>query len=320
MNGNNGSGGDGQDEGGDDETALIPTLDDLEPTRVITVTPTAAGAIAKSEIESQLDAAHKYPRSVRRFLQEASALATMSQEVAESCIYALPRGGKVISGPSVRLAEICASAYGNLHIGARVVDVGPDAVTSQGVAWDLEKNLRVSTEVRRRITRKNGARFDDDMIIVTGNAGASIALRNAVFRVIPKSYVQAVYEKAKLVAIGKGMPMAQRRDEVVGRLVKMGATEEAIYRVLEIPGREDINAEKLEILIGLGTAIKNGDKTVDECFPPPLAPAPGEQQQGRRVSLGKGKDKGGGEDAKEGAQAANQGTLPVDDNRKEPSK
>lgn len=276
------------DSNGSAETSLVNSDD--EERNVQVVSASAIGAIAKSEAESQIDCAHKYPRSIKRFLQEAVSLATMSQEISESCIYTLPRAGKSLTGPSIRLAEICASAYGNLHCGARVIDITDKDVVCQGVAWDLEKNLRVTTETRRRITKRDGRRFDDDMITVTGNAGASIALRNAIFRVVPRSYVNAVYDKARQVAVGDAKTLVAKRDEVMKRLGVMGATPERVFAALAVKGVEDITLEHLETLIGFGTAIKNGDKQVDECFPAVAQPVPGEgAQEGKRISLGKKK-------------------------------
>jgi hypothetical protein len=253
----------------DEELSLV------EQEQIAVLVPSAAGALNKSEVECQLDAAHKYARSVKRFLTEAVTLATLNQEVAESCIYSLPRGGKVIAGPSIRLAEICASAYGNLHIGARVVGIEDKEIVAQGIAWDLEKNLRVSVESRRRITNKNGSRFNDDMITMTGNAAASIGLRNAIFRVIPRAYVNAVYQKAREVAVGSASTLSAKRQTVVDRLVKMGAMPDRILARIGKPSVEDINLNDLEILIGLGTAIRDGNLNADEAFPANAPPDKG---------------------------------------------
>lgn len=243
----------------------------------------------RGEVEMQLDAAHKYPRSIAAFRSEATSLATLSKEVASACIYALPRGGKTLTGPSVRLAEICASAYGNLQYGARVVDVTDTEVVAQGVAWDMQKNVRVTIEARRRITDKSGKRFNDDMITMTGSAAMSIALRNAVFRVVPRAYIDLVYVKAKETAVGDAKTLSTRRIEVVSYLEKMGGgiPRERIMARIGKRGIDDVDLEALEVLIGLGTAIKGGDMTPDEAFPPivesviPTTPA----EEGRRVSL-----------------------------------
>jgi hypothetical protein len=168
----------------------------------------------------------------------------------------------------VRLAEIMASAYGNLHAAARIVDIGDKQVTAQGIAWDLETNLRIAVEINRRITKKNGERFDDDMINVTCAAACSIALRNAIFRVVPRAFVDQVYEKCRKVAVGDAKTLVQRRDEVLQRLALVGADKHArVLNALQLKGVEDITLEHMETLIGYGTAIKGGDKSVDEVFP-----------------------------------------------------
>lgn len=232
----------------------------------------SVAVFARSETEAQLDAAHKYPRSIGKFLKEAETLATVSQAVAESCLYALTRrqNGKeiVIAGPSVRLAEICASAYGNLHVAARILDAEEREVIAQGVAWDLEKNIRVTTEVRRRITTSKGRRYGDDMITMTGNAAASIAIRNAIFRVVPRAYIDRIYAAARLVAVGDAKTLAAKRAQLVERLMKIGVPKERIFPRVGKTSIEDLGLEEVEALIGLGTAIHNGDATVDESFPP----------------------------------------------------
>jgi hypothetical protein len=205
-------------------------------------------------------------------------------------MYSIPRDGKMITGPSVRLAEMCASAWGNLHVGARVIDIGEREVTAQAVGWDLEKNVRVTVEAQRSIMTKNNRRFGDDMIRVTGMAAISIALRNAIFRVIPRAYVDAVYTKARAVAVGDAKTLVARREEVLDRLAKLGAPQERVLSRLAIAGASDITLEHLETLIGLGTAIKSGELQLDEAFPV-LAPAPVPEgtPEGKRVKLGKSK-------------------------------
>ena len=265
----------------------IEALAETEEIQLTHVTQSAVGAIVRNEVEAQLDAAHRYPRSITKFLQQAITMATISQEVAESCIYSLPRDGKMITGPSVRLAEICASAYGNLQVAARVLDAEDTHITAQGAAWDMEKNLRCTVEVRRRITNRNGRRYSDDMVVTTGNAAASIALRNAIFRVVPRAYVDGVYAKARSVAVGDARTLEARREQVLQRLGALGVTQDRVLLRLEVNGITDIGIEQLETLIGLGTAIKDGSQSIDEAFPEP-APAPTpEGQNGRRIGIGR---------------------------------
>lgn len=267
---------------------LNATIDGDADDRLIHVSA-GAGAMVRGEIEAQLDAAHKYPRSVTRFLRDATTLATLSQETAESCIYSIPRDGKLIAGPSVRLAEICASAYGNLHVGARIVEVEETVIVAQGGAWDCQANLRVTVETRRKITGKNGRRYSEDMIVLTGNAAASIALRNAIFRVVPRSYVNQIYEAVCKVAVGDAQTLVDRRAKILDRLQKIGVSIERVLAKLGKHGVEDIGLDELQVLIGLGTSIKSGEEKLDEVFPPPgptPAPAPA-ADDGKRISLKK---------------------------------
>lgn len=275
------------------------TLEDGEESQLQVIQPGGLAAITKSEIESQLDAAHKYPRKISTFITEAKFMISRSAEVASMCFYTLPPrnggDGKSISGPSVRLAEIAASAYGNIHYGARPIDVGETEVTSQGVAWDLQKNVRVTVEKKRRITNKHGKRFSDDMVITTQNAASSIALRDAVFRVIPRAYIKELETVARKVAVGNAETFADRRSRAFEYFAKMGATSD---RVLARVGRtkiEEVTMNEMEDLLGYVTAIKDGHATVDECFPivkpSESAPSPKSEDEGRRVSLGTKKPK-----------------------------
>src|SRR3990167_5162923 len=130
----------------------------------------ALESIVHAETDIQVSTAKRYPRSIDRSLKLAEAMATLDEETAESCMYALPRGGKTIEGPSVRLAEIMATTWGNLRVVGRVTAQSDTFLTAYGMAWDLESNLAEAVEVRRRITDKHGAKFNEDMISVTAQA------------------------------------------------------------------------------------------------------------------------------------------------------
>lgn len=262
----------------------------IEDSTVVHVSQGSVSAMVRSEVEAQLAAAHQWPRSITKFLKDAKTMATITLEVAQSCMYSLPRKEngrtKMITGPSVRLAEICASSYGNLQIGARVIDEEDREVVAQGAAWDMERNLRCTIETRRRITNREGRRFSDDMVVTTGNAAASIALRNAVFRVIPRAYVDVVLDEARRVAVGDAKTLDSKRAQIIDRLGKIGVPADRVLSRLELKGVDDIGLEHLEILIGLGTAIKDGATTIEEAFPvdSPAPAAP--EQDGKRIKLG----------------------------------
>jgi len=221
-----------------------------------------------NSIDIQIKTAHAFPRSIKTFKDMAMTMATADAETAESCFYVLPRGGKSIEGPSVRLAEIVGSAWGNVRYGARIIREDDKFIYAEGMAFDLERNVAMTIEVRRRITNKYGKKYPDDMIGTTANAACSIALRNAIFKVIPKAFVDPIYKAAKQAAIGDIQTLETRRSKMIDHFGKMGVDPSRIYWAMGIVGIEDVDLLKLEQLMGMATAIKDGDMHIDEAFPP----------------------------------------------------
>ena len=240
-------------------------------------------AQTRGEIDVQIATAKRYPRSIRRFKETALEMATLDEETAASCIYALPRDGRTIEGPSARLAEIIVSAWGNARAGARTVSDEGNFVIAQGAFHDLEHNVAINFEVRRRITNKHGVRYSDDMVSTTANAACSIALRNAVLKGVPKAFWNPIYEAAKKTAVGDAQTLANRRAAMLAYFQKMNVTNDRVFALLndtleegaaQIKGVEDITLDQMATLKGLATAIKEGDTTVDQAFPARAAAPP----------------------------------------------
>lgn len=257
-----------------------PELLDGESTEYIDGA-SALMALNKSEIDTQIATAKRWPRSVVQFKQNCMELACLDEETAASMFYVLPRGGKKIEGPSARLAEVVGSSWGNMRYGARIVSTDDKFVTAQGACFDLEKNIAMTVEVKRRITDKNGKRYNDDMIQVTANAACSIALRQAIFKVIPFALVKPVYEQARQCSIGKADSMDSRRHRAVEWFVKAGATQEQVLAAIDRKGIEDITVDDLVTLTGLRTAIKDGESTIEEA----LGPVPDTKAKVRKSDL-----------------------------------
>lgn len=228
--------------------------------------------LVKAEIDVQISTAKAYPRSFTQFLRKATSMATVTQSIAESCIYALPRGKgnerTVIEGPSVRLAEIAVAAYGNIRAGARVIYKDDKVVKAQGICHDLENNTSVTIEVERRITDRNGRRYSDDMVVVTGNAACAIAFRNAVFKVIPAALIADVYEEVKKVAAGTAETLPARRKKSLDYFYSLGVKPEQICEVLDVKDVNDIDLDKLRIMLGMVSLLKSNESTIEELFPP----------------------------------------------------
>jgi hypothetical protein len=242
-------------------------------------------AITKAELDQQITTARAFPRSIKRFTNECMDMACLSEEVASSCMYALPRGGKSIEGPSARMAEIIQSAWGNNRSGQRIVDEGSEFVTAQGIFHDLERNVMITVEVKRRITDKDGKRFNTDMIGVTGNAASSIAHRNAVLKGVPKAFWNNIYLAARRTAVGDQKTLVAKRTDALAYLQKMGVTPDTVFASLGIGGEQDIGLDELATLRGSIEAIKSGEATIENAFAPMDTKAP----QSKTAAQGKPK-------------------------------
>ena len=220
----------------------------------------------KSEIDQQIATARRFPRSLKQFRDEAMQMVTLDESIANECIYALPRDGKTIEGPSARFAEIIASAWGNSRAGARVISDSGEFVTAQGVFHDLERNVAITYEVQRRITNSKGKRYGADMIGVTANAACSIALRNAILKGVPKAFWSSMYDAARQVIMGDIKTLANRRAGAIQNFQRYGVTPEQIFAQLGVAGQEDITLDHLVVLRGLLTALREGDTTPEEAF------------------------------------------------------
>ena len=231
----------------------------------------------KAAIDVQIATAKAYPRHLPTVLNKIQTYATMDEETAEDCFYALRRAGQggqqLIEGLSVRMAEIIASAWGNMRVKTSIIANDGKTITAEGTCLDLETNVAVSvevkrriTEVKRRITDKQGRTFSEDMQVVTGNAASAIAFRNAVLKIVPKAVVKKVVNEVKQVAMGKSLDLETSRQNLIGYFAKLGVTEEMLYAYLDIEKREQIDTDMVFELRGVANAIKEGTTTVAETF------------------------------------------------------
>lgn len=235
--------------------------------------PTALEIAERAQIDGAIATAKRYPRQIGTVKQAMLSFATLDEETASGCFYSLPRGGKTIQGPSVRLAEIALSCYGNARAQTRVLEVvtgeAPHVVV-ESVCMDLERNVAVSIQKRARIfTKKGKPAPDEDDINLACNRCSAIAFRDAVFKVVPGALVKPVCDAARKVAIGDAKTLATRRAGAVKELEKMGAIRSRILAAVDAKTIDDIDMEGLGTLIGLFTSIRDGNTTVDEAFPKP---------------------------------------------------
>lgn len=256
---------------------LVPTADRTvgegmlsEP---VALPPSSLEVLTRSELETQLLTARRFPRSLALFRQNVMAMIRQDVETAEACYYVLKRrkpGGTMgkIEGPSIRLAEIVKCAWGNIRSGGRLLSETDREVVAQGFACDLQVNSWTAKEVKRRIVTSDGRRYSDDMVIVTGNAAIAIAERNAIFGVIPRAMIDPLWHFAKKVVAGSVKTLAEGRKRAMTDCKALNVSPARACAALGRLGVDDLTVEDLVELRGMLTAISEGTTTVDAAFPP----------------------------------------------------
>lgn len=230
----------------------------------------------KASIDMQIVTAKRFPRNLKRCIDDAITIATIDEETAKSCHYSLVKGGKAITGPSVYLAKIIAQSLGNMRIENRVVGYDDTHVTCEATCFDLEKNFAVRTTIKKSLLKSassGGGRVTEDMAVIIGNAGNSVALRNAVFAVVPKSITDKVHNAAKEKIAGKlsnENELTTKRTKIVDHFKttysSLGITDEDICRAVGKTAIAHIGRDEYIMLLGFENAIKTGDQLPENIF------------------------------------------------------
>lgn len=234
------------------------------------ITKNDVQSIVNIQIDSRVATAKQYPRDLKKFLQNSIDTATMSEEIAESCFYALPRKKKMdngkyentyIKGPSIRLAEIIFPNYGNMIAETKIISTNQKTVTVEGEITDLENMTAVKGQF---IENVNGTHSDAQKLAVL--SAQSKLFRNLVFRTIPKSFVDQVYAQAVKHAVGNSKSLGAKAQAILKRFQALGIDKDKIFSFLNKQSENEFSAEDIENLIGVGTAIKEGTLSIDDAF------------------------------------------------------
>ena len=239
--------------------------------------------VVKAELDTMIATANAYPRDEISAIDKATKLATLDEETAAGCFYALPRkdkdGNKItIEGDSIRLAEIIRCSWKHMHTQTRIVEVAEKHITTEAVCWDLQNNNKHIANDRISIwfgekNGKGGYRANNDMQIMLAKASQAKALRNAIFQVVPKALVKVVSTATKKFALGdNNKTIISKVIEVTGKLIKMGLNQEEMLNYFGYQSLHDFTRNDLLSLIGIGTALKDGMIKPEDVFNTEKAP------------------------------------------------
>jgi len=163
------------------------------------------------------------------------------------------------------------NAWGHIECATRIVDNDGKHITAEAAAWDIQQNVKVVMQNKVSIifgakSGKGNYVANADMQTMLSNAAAAKALRNAIFKVIPKAFVDSIYKKAVNFAIGDTKTVNAKLTTVIDKLVKMGVNKEEMLEYFGHKNLMEFTADDLASLIGFGTALKEGMIKPEEVF------------------------------------------------------
>lgn len=233
--------------------------------------------MASAEMNDKVDIAKRYPRDIVAIKKRVLQYATCDRKTAEGCFYVKPVGdGKNAEGKSIRMAELAASCFTNIQFGSRIISIEEKFVTVQGIAFDMENNITFIVEVKRSIwTDKGRRRYGQNMIETTTKAASAIAVRDAIFKVIPMSMFNQEMEEIKKFATGAVVEEGKKVDPLLVRvqhaafffLDTYGVSGDSVLAKVGKKSLGEVTEDDLVVLTGLKQAIKQKESTVEEAFP-----------------------------------------------------
>lgn len=215
---------------------------------------------AVAEVQAQYVIAKKFPRdengSYMRIMK-----ACERPFLAEQAMYAYPRGGQMVTGPSIRLAEAMAQAWGNIDCGIREISQSDGMSVAEAYAIDLETNTRIAKTFHvphTRDTKQGKKRLTDsrDIYELVANQG-SRRLRACILGVIPGDVIDAAVGQCGKTLESSDVPMADQIRKLVLAFDELGVKADHIEKRLGHKLDATIPQE-IVTLRGIYKSIKDG--------------------------------------------------------------
>lgn len=225
---------------------------------------------AIQEVQAMMIIAKKFPRDINaaytKIIKSCQRIG-----LAERALYSFPKGGVVVSGAGIRLAEVMAQNWGNIDFGIRELERRNGASIAESYCWDIETNARQTKqfEVPHEIGLKTGKKkiLTDprDIYEVVANMGAR-RLRACILGIIPKDIEDAaVNEVRKTLEKGGGKTLAERIRDMLLAFDTQGVTQSMLEDYLGHKMGETI-AKEIVDLTGIYTSIRDGMVSRSEFF------------------------------------------------------
>lgn len=224
---------------------------------------------AIAEAQGKLVIAKRFPRDEVQAYNRVSQ-ACQRKGIAEKAFFSYDRGGKIVSGPTIRFAEELARCWGNIDYGIKELSQDEGKSEMQAYAWDLETNTQsVQNFTNHHIREVKGKAkiltSQRDIYEINANMGAR-RLRSRIIAILPTDLVDmAISECKKTLAGNNNEPLIDRVKKMIVKFGKIGVTQEQIERRLKRKV-DTMTVEDFTDYIGIYNAIKHGESKISEWF------------------------------------------------------
>jgi len=190
--------------------------------------------------------------------------------LAKVAVYEYPRGGTKVTGPSIRLAEAVAQAWGNIDTGIIELERKDGESVAMAYAWDLETNYRQTktfTVPHLRVTKHGSTVLTDprDIYEMVANQGAR-RQRACILGVIPGDVIDRAEGECKSTLTRDQKPLSERINSMADTFQsEFGITKD----MLEARIGMDIDAFTEQSFMSLAriyTSLHDGMSKVEDWF------------------------------------------------------
>lgn len=228
----------------------------------------AEQARAVAEVQASLVVARANPRNEVE-CQNNILNACKRKSLAEQALYAYPRGGQLVTGPSIRLAEVLARHWRNLHYGFREVGRGKDYSEVEAFCHDLETNVRVTRQFQVRHLRdtkqgskKLGSERDKYELIASM---AQRRVRACILEIIPGDIVDSAVEACEATLKQNLKNITKQIENIKKSFQAIGVTVEMLEAYLQRPLKSIVPVDVVN-LRKIHRSIMDGIGTVEDFF------------------------------------------------------
>lgn len=235
------------------------------------------------EVQAAVFMAKRFPRneneSLARIMRSCDRVG-----LATKAVYSYPKGGTQVSGPSVRLAEAIAQAWGNIQSGVVELEQREGESMCMAYCWDIETNTRECKifTVKHQISTRNGMKVltdPRDIYELVANQGAR-RKRACILNIIPGDIVDEAMARCNKTLQGNNRrPLIDRLREMVDIFqtkysVPLASIEKYFGYPLDVFTEQDGAT-----LAGIYNSLKDGVAKREDYFQLPKIAAAEDDQQ-----------------------------------------